>query len=277
MSRQLAGVRRHRVRLVAGLAVVGLGVGASAVLAGVGGEDEPRSGDAITAPAPTDASDATEPPATTSTTRPRVTADAAFDLAAERLSTAGTFSYRGSARATDVSLVRPMMWLAVQSSVTGEVELASGRLHEVAVGADGRGSETVTQGTVVWGRRASRAASLDAEPYALVPELSDPDRPGGRGLVMLPTWLAAATETVEVDTTPGEPTQYQATVPADVVGEVERGIEAEDLVALLTVDGDGTPVRIELTTAASDRLHLVLELTGIGEPVAIAPPAPPAA
>ena len=274
MARQLAGVRRHRARLVAGLAVVALGVGASAVLAGVGGEDEPRSGEAVTAPGPTDA---TEPPATTSTTRPLVTADEAFAVAAERLSTAGTFSYRGSARATDVSLVRPMMWLAVESSVTGEVELATGRLHEVAVAADGRGSETVTQGPAVWGRRASLTASLDAEPYALVPELSDPDRLGGRGLVMLPTWLAAATGPVEVETMPGEPTQYQATVPADVVGEVERGIEAEDLLALLTVDRDGTPLRIELTTAGSDRLHLVLELTGVGDPVTIAPPAPPPA
>ena len=171
-----------------------------------------------------------------------------------------------------------MMWLAVQSSVTGEVELASGRLHEVAVGADGRGSETVTQGTVVWGRRASRAASLDAEPYALVPELSDPDRPGGRGLVMLPTWLAAATEAVEVDTTPGEPTQYQATVPADVVGEVERGIEPPRTSWRCSPStATARPFAIELDDRGQRPPALVLELTAIGEPVAIAPPAPPAA
>ena len=60
-------------------------------------------------------------------------------------------------------------------------------------------------------------------------------------------------------------------MPADVVGEVEHGIEAEDLLALLALDGDGTPVRIELTTEASDRLHLVLGLTGVGAPVTIAP------
>ena len=268
----MAGLRRNRARLVAGLVVVGLGVGASAVLAGVGGEDEPRSDTAAAGP---ESSDATEPPATTTTTRPAVTADEAFAVAAERLSTAGSFGYRGMARATDVSLVRPMLWLAVESSVTGEVELATGRLHEVAVAADGRASETVTQGLVVWGRRASLAASLDDEAYSLVPELSESDRVLARGLVMLPTWLAAAVDPVEVEGTPGGPAQFQATVPADVVGEVERGIEAEDLVALLTVDDDGTPVRIELTTADSDRLHLALELTGVGEPVTITPPAAP--
>jgi len=64
-------------------------------------------------------------------------------------------------------------------------------------------------------------------------------------------------------------------VPSDVVGEVERGIEAEDVLAVVTVDDDGAPVRVELTSASSDRLRLVLELTGIGEPVAITPPPTP--
>jgi hypothetical protein len=62
-----------------------------------------------------------------------------------------------------------------------------------------------------------------------------------------------------------------------VVGEVERGIDAEDLLAVVVLDDDGTPVRVELTTATSDRLHMVLELTAVGEPVTITPPAPPPA
>jgi hypothetical protein len=260
---------------VAGLAVAGLGVAASAAIAGVG-EDEPRPGTAVAADAPTDAS---EPSATTATTRPLPTADEVFGLAAERLSTAGTFAYRGSARATDVSLVRPMLWLSVESEVTGEVELATGRLHEVAMADDGGASETVAEGPVVWGRRAPDTAALDPVPYSLVPELSDADGVAGgvpgRGLVLLPTWLAAAVGPAEVEAPPGGPPQYQATVPAEVVGEVERGREPEELVAVLTVDGDGTPTRIELRTASSDHLHLVLDLTGIGDPVSIAPPAPP--
>jgi len=270
-SRQLAGLRRHRVRLLAGLVFVGLGVGASVGLAGVGG-DEPASAPGTTAPEPT------EPPtATTTTTRPALTADEAFATAAERLSRGGTFRYEGSARATDVSDVRPMMWLSVESLITGEVELATGRLHEVAVGVGGRASETVTEGTVVWGRRAPEAESLGDVPFALVPELSDPDRLTGRGLVMLPTWLAAATAPVELEPSAGGLPRYQATVPADVVGEVERGIDAEDLLAVVVLDEDGTPVRVELTTETSDRLHLVLELTGVGAPVTITPPAPPPA
>jgi hypothetical protein len=269
ISRHLASLRRHRVRLLAGLIVVGLGIGASAGLAGVGG-DEPASAPATTAPEPTE-----PPPATTTTTRPALEVDEAFATAAERLSGGGTFRYEGSARATDVSFVRPMMWLSVQSTVTGEVELATGRLHEVAIGAGGRVSETITEGTVVWGRRAPLAASLAEVPFALVPELSEPDRITGLGLVMLPTWLAAATDPVELEPSESGLPQYQATVPAEVVGEVERGIEPEDLLAVVALDDDGTPVRVELTTTTSDRLHLVLTLTGVGEPVTITPPVAP--
>ena len=269
VPRHFSGLRRHRVRLLAGLIVVGLGIGASAALAGVGG-DEPASAPATTSPEPTE-----PPPATTTTTRPAFGADEAFAAAAERLSTGGTFRYEGSARATDVSFVRPMMWLAVQSSVTGEVELATGRRHEVAVAAGGRASETIAEGTTVWGRRADQAAALGDVPFALVPELSDTELLAGRGLVMLPTWLAAATAPVELEPSADGLPQYQATVPADVVGEVERGIEAEDLLAVVVLDDDGTPVRVELTSATSDRLHLVLDLTGVGEPVTITPPAAP--
>ncbi len=268
VPRHFSGLRRHRVRLLAGLIVVGLGIGASAALAGVGG-DEPASAPATTSPEPTE-----PPPATTTTTRPALGADEAFAVAAERLSTGGTFRYEGSARSTDVSFVRPMMWLAVQSSVTGEVELATGRLHEVAVAAGGRASETIAEGTTVWGRRADQAAALGDAPFALVPELSDNELLAGRGLVMLPTWLAAVTAPVELEPSADGLPQYQATVPADVVGEVERGIEAEDLLAVVVLD-DGTPVRVELTSATSDRLHLVLDLTGVGEPVTITPPAAP--
>ena len=119
----------------------------------------------------------------------------------------------------------------------------------------------------MWGRRADQAASLGDVPFALVPELSDTELLAGRGLVMLPTWLAAATAPVELEPSADGLPQYQATVPADVVGEVERGIEAEDLLAVVVLDDDGTPVRVELTSATSDRLHLVLDLTGVGEPV----------
>ena len=44
---------------------------------------------------------------------------------------------------------------------------------------------------------------------------------------------------------------------------------------MLTVDDDVTPRRVELTTASTDHLRVVLDLTAHGAPVVIVPPAAP--
>ena len=271
-------MRRHRVRLVAGLVVVALGIGASTALAGIEDDDPDTSTQSASSSDDGSSSRSTGSsagePATTVTVRP-VAADDAFAVVAERLTAAGTFRFQGEARATDVSAARPMMWLAVEATVRGEVDLAAGRVHEVAEADGGRVSETIVDGTAVWGRRADDTPTAAGLPYGLVPELSRPgDGPAVRGFAQLPGWLAAATGGVEIEPAP-EGRRFQATVPAAVFGPVERGRPAEDIVVVVTVDDDVTPRRVELATASSDHLRVVLDLTAHGAPVVIVPPAAP--
>src|SRR5690606_22869757 len=117
------------------------------------------------------------------------------------LTVAGSFSYTGNVSATDVSHVRPMLWLAVASSVEGQVDTGSLRLHEIAVAADGAAAETIAVGDAVWGRRAATRDALADLAYDPVPGLSGPGSAGGdpalvppaRGAALLPAWLRAAT------------------------------------------------------------------------------------
>ncbi|HEX6417553.1 MAG TPA: hypothetical protein VFZ77_03625, partial [Acidimicrobiales bacterium] len=181
---------------MAGAAAVALVTAGVAVVAGGG---DPGAGEADTA------TTASAAPSTT-TTLPAVTAEQAFPLAAQRLTEAGSFSYSGSVSATDVSHVRPMLWLAVSSTVDGQVATASHRLHEVAVAADGAAAETIAVGDAVWGRRAPARDALDGLAYDPVPGLSGPGSVGGdpalvppaRGAALLPAWLRAAAGPAEI-------------------------------------------------------------------------------
>ena len=261
----LADLRRHRVRLVAGVVVVGIGIGASAALAGVGTADGDRPPAAPT----------TTERATTTTTRPRVSAATVFADAADRLVRAGSFTYAGAVSATDVSHVRPMLWLGVESTVTGEVSLDLGRVHEVAVGTDERASETITAGPAVWGRRTSGVESLPDADYQAVPELSEPDdSPPARGAALLPAWLAAATDATALGRDPAGRSQFAARLPASALGPVERGARSVDGLLTLVVDDDGIPVRIELVTIDQPRFRLAIDITAVGGSVAIEPPGP---
>jgi hypothetical protein len=244
--------------------VIVLGVGAM-VAAGSGG-DGPSGSEAATA------GDTGTTRSTTTTTTAAPPASQAFGQAAERLSDAGSFGYTGAARASDVSQARPMLWLAVESTIEGQVDTSTGRVHEVAVATDGTTSETVTDGSLVWGRKAATVEALPDGPYRSVPGLSGDEHPV-KGMARLPEWLVAAVDPLDAGADGQGRRLYQATVPAEVLGVIERERAPVGATVLLTLDGAGDPVRVELTSApGGPTFHLVFELTGLGEPVTITPP-----
>ncbi len=156
----------------------------------------------------------TTAPSTTTTTRPPTPAEA-FASAARRLEEAGTFAYRGTANASDVSAVRPSLWLAFETTVDGQAQLGTGRLHEVAVAANGKATETVADGTVVWGRSADHRDALGERGFQRIPALSTPE-PATKGVTNLPRWLAAAVAPAEAGVDPQGRRSYAATIPAAV-------------------------------------------------------------
>ena len=262
-----AGSRRGLVGvLVAVVAVVVLGVAALAVAGS--GEERHRAaaGDGASE------TSVTTVPSTTTTTRPPTPAEA-FASAARRLEEAGTFAYRGTANASDVSAVRPSLWLAFETTVDGQAQLGTGRLHEVAVAADGKATETVADGTVVWGRSADHRDALGERGFQRIPALSTAE-PATKGVTNLPRWLAAAVAPAEAGVDPQGRRSYAATIPAAVIGPTERERRAVDAQVLLVLDRRGEPIHVQVTTVPSGPpLHLALDLSGLGTPVTIAPPA----
>ncbi len=242
--------------------VIVLGVGA--IVAAGGGGDDSSGSQAATA------GDTDTTRSTTTTVLPP--ASEVFGRAAQRLRDAGSFGYTGAARASDVSQARPMLWLAVESTIEGQVDTSTGRVHEVAVATDGTTSETVTDGPLVWGRKAPTVEGLPDEPYGSVPGLSGDDLPV-KGMARLPEWLAAAVDPLDAGADGQGRRIFQATVPAAALGVVERERAPVGATVLLTLDGAGDPVRVELTSApGGPTFHLVFDVTGLGEPVAITPP-----
>jgi hypothetical protein len=245
--------------------VVVLGLGAL-VVAGAGGEPEVESSRGDDA-----ASSTTAAPATTSVPPPSPAE--AFSLAAGRLEAARSFGYRGVVSATDVSAVRPSLWLAVDTAVDGQVELPTGRLHEVAVAESGEAAETVADGSTVWGRSASTVADLAERGFQRIPALSTAE-PATKGITNLPLWLSGAVGPAATGVDPEGRRQYQATVPAALIGPTERGRRAVDATIVLVLDRGNQPVHVEITTVpGGPPLHLALDLTALGTPVGIAPPA----
>ena len=249
--------------VVLGVGVAGLGDGGSS-----GGEVEtatPSDDD------PVPPSQATTVPTTVPAP---LTAAEAFPATADRLNAAGSFNYAGTVSATDVSHVRPMLWLSVESTVEGQVALAAGRSREVAVAADGRAAETVTDGPRVLGRRADAREALAALPFELVPGLSG-EGPPVRGAALLPTWLAGAVGPADAAPDEAGRRRFSATIPAAVFGPIVRERAPVDVTVLLTVDAAGTPARVEISAPPADDppLRLVFDLTALGAPVDIQPPA----
>ena len=259
-ARALVGV------LVAVGVVVLLGVGAL-VVAGAG----PQETDAATATTVPPSAVTSE--ATTTTTVP-ASPDAAFAGAATRLEAAGTFAYRGTVSASDVSAVRPSLWLAVDVTVEGEASLADARVHEVAVAANGRATETVVAGVDVWGRSAPTRDSLVDQSYEWIAELSRPE-PATKGAANLVRWLAAVEEPLAAGLDAQGRRLYRGTLPASVLGPTERGRRAVDAEIVMTVDRAGAPVHVDIATApGGPPLHLAFDLSALGAPEVIEPPAP---
>jgi hypothetical protein len=221
-------------------------------------------------------------PKTETTARPSTTSVddltpvAVFDQAAARLEAAGTFAYSGSSLATDVSPVRPGLWLTVELTMSGDVDLQASRLQDIGETDDGRVTETVTDGITVWGRLAD---SRDGLPDANFLTVGDPNETPLRvGAALLPTWLQASVDRQELpdDGTGIGRRQFRATIPADVFGEVEDGKAPVDAELVLTLDAAGDPVHVEVTNGPDGpSLRLVLDLTRLGDPVDIPLPTDP--
>jgi hypothetical protein len=259
--------RRSRRRRRWPVAVAGLFLLAGAVAAGavVG----PREDD------PSEAATGAGPRPEESTTTTFAVGDMApsqvVELVGRRLETAGSFTYTGTASATDVSPVRPGPWLTVNTTIEGRVDLSTRRLQEVAVSADGRATETLVDGPTVWGRSAPGREALSDAPYQIISPSGDARSP--KGVALLTLWLGAATDHRDAEAIPNGHRRVAATVPADVLGEIERDRAPVDAEIVVTLDTAGDPLRVEVTSSPDGPpLHLVLDLTGLGGPVAVAPP-----
>jgi hypothetical protein len=263
------GTPRVAGRARAGPLVVGLAL--VAVLAGVGLFAATRDDDRPDRDVEADVTTSVGP--TTTAATDQLSPQEAFAQAADRLVTGGSFGYTGTTSATDVSHVRPGLWLAVDLTVEGEVETSAESVHEIAVDGDGRATETVSAGSVVWGRLAASREALPGATYLPITEESG-EQGAGKGAALLPAWLDATVDRQDAGTDGHGHRVLRATLPASVLGEVVDGSPAGDASMLLTLDAAGDPVRIEVTSAPpGPPLRLALDLLRIGEPVVIDLPA----
>ena len=264
-----APVRRRVPRaasVAAGLALV-LVVGITAAVLTGDGPDDAEAAD------PHPASGTAGAARSTTTTTAPVTAADAFAVAAQRLTEAGSFTYTGTADATDVSIARPMLWLAVGTTVEGEVVTSTARLHEVSVAADGSATETVAAASEVWGRRASSVELLADVPLEGLPGLSGRE-PAGRGAALLPSWIVSAVGPTDLGLDDQGRRLFQATIPAAAMGVVERDVEPVDAMVTLAFDDAGDPARVEIVSSPDGPpFHLVFDIDGLGDPVVIETPA----
>ena len=265
--------RSGRGRVLVGV-VVALGfvavVGLGAMLVAEAGSEEPGASTGTTVPSR--ATTSTEVVTTTTTVVVASPAEA-FAGAAARLEDAGTFAYRGTVSASDVSAVRPSLWLAVDITVEGEASLADGRVHEVAVADNGEATETVVAGVDVFGRSARSRDLLAGSSYEGIPELSGAE-PASKGAAGLGQWLAGVTEPTAAGVDGQGRPVYRGVIPASVLGPTERGRRAVDAEVLLTLGRAGDPVHVDITTGPDGPpLHLALDLSDLGAPVDIEPPA----
>lgn len=204
------------------------------------------------------AADTTRPPRPTTTGVADLTAADAFAQAGERLESAGSFSYAGTSRATDVSPVRPGVWLAVDLTVTGDADLATGRFHEVGESSDGQVTETVSDGITVWGRRADTADTLADQGFLTIGTPNETPVPLGAGLV--PTWLASS---IDYEELPGT-RLFRATLPADVLGTLVDGTPPAPAELQLTLDAAGDPTHVEVSVVDGPLFHLSFDITQLG-------------
>jgi hypothetical protein len=162
----------------------------------------------------------------------------------------------------------------------GDVDLSSGRVHEIAVSSSSpQVAETVTDGITLWSRQSSGFEALPTLPYEPAGQLAAPSDTGDTAAVrtsgaLLPGWLAAAVGHHDAGVDQDGRRMFGATLPAAVLGQIEREQPAVDAQIVLTFDARGTPAHVEVTTAPNGPLlHLSLAISKVGRPLAIEIPA----
>ena len=192
----------------------------------------------------------------------------AFYDAVNRLRQSGAFAYRGDVRAVGQSTFRPGGRIALDVSVEGAVLLHHGLTRDIAVDSTGRAVETVTSGPTVWIRSAATAEELDAEPWETRPS----DGSILLGTAAVARLVASAGDPREEPPDAAGRRVIRATLPAGDQ-QVRDGhlLAGADLV--ITLDENGDIARMIVSSTPVDpKLRFELDITGVGEPQAIAPP-----
>lgn len=187
----------------------------------------------------------------------------AFAGAVDRLEQAGSFAYEGTT--TGFS---PVGGATSEVAVEGEVALPR-TARQRSRGQGGGITEEVVVGPNWWSRSARSAEALATAPWELIYQ-----GPDGLGMTQLPQLLASVSGHRDLGTDARGRRRARATIPD---GEIQGLLSAEaegDGEVVLTVDGDGTPLVVELTTATpeSGDVTSTWRLSRLGDPVEIALP-----
>lgn len=194
---------------------------------------------------------------------------------ADRLESAGTFTYQGTVAARDRSAARPGPWLAVNLTVEGEVDLRQALAHEVATSDTGEAVEVTVDGTTVWDREATSVDALAAAEYQPSGSVIAPTGEPRLALAQLPTWLRATVDHGDAARDAEGRRVIQAVLPGSALGATLQSEPPIDATVLLSVAPDGTPVHLELVTTGdptNPALRLSLDLTALGGPITVVPP-----
>jgi hypothetical protein len=282
-SQRIVRGPRRPIRVLAAGAIVGLAVGAVA-LVWPDGRTRPAPGEVGEKGDRGSAADAGDGLAESAPT--------VFAEAAQRFGRASTFTYTGTVYAAGPSLLRPGPWLADKLVVHGAVllprpptslpraltwEVAADRSDALAV------AETVTLGPEVWGRTAVRqprptrvgtspealSTRLAGVQWAVVPAAtSGIDRlgatvPARLGLAWLPDALASASAARDQAPDPSGRRVIWATIPERAaeptdVRSVEALLTGAELV--VTLDRSGGVTRVVLTVAPAGDPTLIIDV-----------------
>jgi hypothetical protein len=245
--------RRRPVLLVATVAAL-IGIGIAAVTGRLPGLNS-TADDPDPAPGmPIDDAGGTE-----QATRSEPGARRVFAEAVVHLRQARTWAYEGTV----------MGWspagAPVEVPIEGEVSLPRKARHQAH--GPGRGIiEEVIVGPNRWARSAASADELAAAPWNLIYQGSD-----RMGMTQLPTLLRSTTGRLDGGIDADGNRRARAAIPD---GQIEGLLSAEaegDGEVVLTVDDEGVPLVVELTTATpeSGDVTLTWHLLRLGEPVEI--------
>jgi hypothetical protein len=190
----------------------------------------------------------------------------AIARAALMLQEAGSFAYRGEARADVPTAARPGPALMGTVTIEGQVSLPN-RAREVAV-AGTTVVETVISGRGVWSRQAAGREALAGASWSLAQATSF-----GAGLTSLHDWLHATVDRTAGPVDDEGRRTYTGLLPPEDARWLMADAGDATAALTLTVDGTGEPVRVEVAAAAgAKRFALRIDIVDLGAPVDIAPP-----